>query len=82
MYGGVVRDGEAMNKFKVERKTIKAARMAAVQRRLEAAIAATGPDLWQRFAEQQEGEPVTMSFTRGDPFVAPSDPNITEGDQD
>lgn len=54
-----------MNKFKVARKTIRAARMAAVQRRLEAAIAATDPGKWQRFAEQQEGETVTASFTFG-----------------
>lgn len=76
VWAGMAGNGERMNKFKVARKATQEKRRERARRRLEAAIGATDPALWQRFAARQEGEPVVKSFTVVDAEGLPAEASV------
>jgi hypothetical protein len=54
-----------MNKFKLERKSIEAAKLRRLRNRIAESIATMDPNAWQRFVEQLDTEEVTETFIFG-----------------
>lgn len=54
-----------MNKFKVERETIAAARLRRIRNRIQESIIKMDPDSWQRFVDRLDTEGVAETFIFG-----------------
>jgi len=55
-----------VNKFKLERKTIKAAQLRRMRDRVQASIAQMDPTAWQHLIDRLGGEEVTETFVFGE----------------